>query len=71
MIENCGGLLPLAYAGLSKERNRIMFEDVPFSHSSSKHSIISFLFLWAGIMPNVNISFVKRVWNLYMSTARS
>ena len=54
-----------------KERNKIVFEDVPFSHSRLKHSIISSLFLWAGIMPNVDTSFVKLLSNLYMFTARS
>ena len=48
-----------------------MFEDVPFSHSRQKHSIISSLLVWAGIMPEVDTSFVKRLSNLYMSTTRS
>ena len=48
-----------------------MFKDASFSHSRLKHSIISSLILWAGIMPDVDISFVKRLSNLYMSTARS
>ena len=53
-----------------KERNRIVFEDAPFSHSRLKHSIISSLFFWTMIFPNVDVSFVKRLLNMYMSTSR-
>ena len=38
---------------------RIVFEDTPFSHSRLKLSIISSMLLWVGIMPDVDISFVK------------
>ena len=38
-----------------------MFEDASFSPSRLKHSIISSLIFWAGIMPDVDTSFVKRV----------
>ena len=54
-----------------KERNKIVFEDALFSSSRLKHSIINSLFFWAGIMPDVDASFVKRLSYLYMSTARS
>ena len=50
---------------------RIVFEDTPFSHSRLKLSIISSMLLWIGIMPDVDISFVKRLSNMYMSIARS
>ena len=37
------------YAGQSgKRRTKIVFEDVPFSHSRLKHSIISFMFCGLG-----------------------
>ena len=48
-----------------------MFEDAPFSPSRLEHSIISSLFFWAGIMSDVDTSFVKRLSYLYMSTTRS
>ena len=48
-----------------------MFEDAPFSHSRLKHSIISSLFFWVEIMLDVDISFVKRLSSLYISTNRS
>ena len=64
--------VPLCFCwAIWKERNRIMFEDAPFSPSRLKHSIISSLFFWVGIMPDVDTSFVKRLSYLYMSTARS
>ena len=37
-----------------------MFEDASFSPSRLKHLIISSLFFWAGIMPDVDTSFLKR-----------
>ena len=48
-----------------------MFEDAPFSPSRLKHSIISYLFFWARLIPDIDTSFVKRPSYLYMSTARS
>ena len=48
-----------------------MFEDASFSPSRLKHSIISSLIFWAGIMPDVDTSFVKRLSYLYMSTTSS
>ena len=45
---------------IRKERNKIVFEDASFSPSRLKHLIISSLFFWAGIIPNVDTSFVKR-----------
>ena len=44
-----------------KERNIIMFEDAPFSHSWLKHSIISSLLFGAGIMPDVDITKGRRI----------
>ena len=73
MTESCGGPAPLSiWWAIWKEMNIIVFEDAPFSHSRLKHSIISSLFFfWAGIMPNVDICFVKRLSNMYMSIAGS
>ena len=33
-----------------KERNRVVFEDLPFSYSRLKNSIITALSSWAGIL---------------------
>ena len=54
-----------------KERDRAVFEDAPFSHIRLKHSIISSLLYWAGIIPNVDISFVRTLPSLYMTDPRS
>ena len=48
-----------------------MFEDVPFSQPRLKHSIISSLLFWAGLMPNVDNSFVKNLSRMFMPNARS
>ena len=63
---------PLASSGqIWKERDRVVFEDAPFSHIRLKHSIISSLLYWAGIIPNVDISFVRTLPSLYMTDPRS
>ena len=54
-----------------KERNKIVFEDIPFSQPRPKHSIISSLWFWAGLIQNVENSFVKNLSCLYMPNARS
>ena len=48
-----------------------MFEDASFSPFRLKHSIISSLIFWGGIIPDVDTTFVKRLSYFYMSTARS
>ena len=45
-----------------------MFEDAFFSPSRLKHSIISSLNFLAGIMLDVDTSFVKKLSYLYVST---
>ena len=58
------------FVGPSKKRGMV-FEDASFSPSRLKHSIISSLIFWVGIMPDVDTSFVKRLSHLYMSTTSS
>ena len=48
-----------------------MFEDVPFSYNRLKHSIIRSILYWAGIIPNVDTSFVRTLLSLYMASSRS
>ena len=58
-------VVPLCfYWAIWKERNRIMFEDAPFSPSRLKHSIISSLLFWAEIMPDVDTFFFYK-WTMY------
>ena len=65
-------VVPLCFCwAIWKERNIIVFKDAPFSPSRLKHSIISSLFFWDGLIPDMDTSFVKRLSYLYMSTARS
>ena len=54
-----------------KESNRVVFEDAPFSYIRLKHSIISSILYWAGIIPNVDTSFVRTLSSLYMTVPRS
>ena len=44
----------------------MVFEDDPFSYIRLKHSIISSLLHRAGIIPNVDNSFVITLSSLYM-----
>ena len=53
-----------------KKRNRIVFEDAPFSYIRLKHSIISSHFVLAGIIPKVDTSFVRTLSSLYMIDPR-
>ena len=54
-----------------KERNRVVFKEASFSHIRLKHSIISPFLYWVGIIPNVDISFVRTLPSLYMTDPRS
>ena len=62
--------VPLSISwAIGKERNRIVFEDLPFSYSIlTTHSIISSLLFWAGIVPNVETSIVRRPSSVYMTS---
>ena len=42
-----------------KERNRVILEDLPFSHSRLKNSFVSTLSSWAGILGVGEDTFVR------------
>ena len=62
---------PLASSGQYGKEGIVVFEDAPFSYIRLKHSIISSLLYWAGIIPNVDTSFVRTLSSLYMIDPRS
>ena len=49
----------------------MVFEDAPFSCFRLKHSIINSLLYRAGIIPNVDTSFVRTLLRLYMIDPRN
>ena len=44
---------------ISKERNKVVFEDVAFSPNRTKLSFFSALISWAGLIPNVECSLAR------------